>query len=118
VKRKLLVAISILVLTLFVGVWATGTMLSDPAQRFIGDAPQDLAAEAVQFRSESGSTIRGWFVAGKKDGGAVILMHGVRASRVSMLGRARFLSRAGFSVLLFDFQALEIIPLALSMRVG
>ena len=104
-KRKLLIAISILVLTLFVGVWATGTILSDPAQQFIGEAPQDLAAEAVQFQSESGATIRGWFVAGKKDAGAVILMHGVRANRVSMLGRARFLSRAGFSVLLFDFQA-------------
>jgi len=32
-------------------------------------------------------------------------MHGVRANRLSMLGRARFLSRAGYSVLLFDFQA-------------
>jgi fermentation-respiration switch protein FrsA (DUF1100 family) len=32
-------------------------------------------------------------------------MHGVRASRVSMLDRARFLARAGYSVLLFDFQS-------------
>lgn len=32
-------------------------------------------------------------------------MHGVRANRLSMLDRARFLSHAGYSVLLFDFQA-------------
>lgn len=32
-------------------------------------------------------------------------MHGVRASRLDMLGRARFLTRAGYFVLLFDFQA-------------
>jgi fermentation-respiration switch protein FrsA (DUF1100 family) len=32
-------------------------------------------------------------------------MHGVRADRTSMLGRARFLNAAGYAVLLFDFQA-------------
>src|SRR5215471_9181351 len=32
-------------------------------------------------------------------------MHGVRANRVSMIDRARFLARAGYTVLLFDFQA-------------
>lgn len=32
-------------------------------------------------------------------------MHGVRANRLSMLDRARFLSHADYSVLLFDFQA-------------
>ena len=35
----------------------------------------------------------------------MIIMHGVRASRLDMLARARFLSRAGYAVLLFDFQA-------------
>lgn len=32
-------------------------------------------------------------------------MHGVHANRLSMIGRARMLHGAGFSVLLFDFQA-------------
>ena len=32
-------------------------------------------------------------------------MHGVRSSRRSLVARARFLNRAGYSVLLFDFQA-------------
>src|SRR5215471_463760 len=38
-------------------------------------------------------------------GGAVVLMHGYGGDRTSMLDRARFLSRAGYTVLLFDFQA-------------
>ena len=33
------------------------------------------------------------------------MLHGVRATRLSMLARARFLHRDGFSVLLCDFQA-------------
>ena len=104
-KRKLLIPILILILTFLVGVWLAGGILSAPARQAVGEAPPDLAAEAVQFQSSSGATIKGWFIRGKKGAGAVILMHGVRANRVSMLDRARFLSRAGFSVLLFDFQA-------------
>ncbi len=41
----------------------------------------------------------------RKGAGAIILMHGVRANRLSMLDRARFLSHAGYAVLLVDFQA-------------
>ena len=36
---------------------------------------------------------------------SILGMHGVRGNRLSMLDRARFLSHAGFSVLVFDFQA-------------
>ena len=105
-KRKLfLIAILILLVTLFAGVWVAGTILSAPVHQHIGDAPSDLAATPVQFKSNSGATINGWFIRGKKGAGAIILMHGVRANRLSMLGRARFLSHAGFSVLLFDFQS-------------
>lgn len=104
-KRKLLFALFLLLLTLVVGVWWSGTVLTAPARRAIGVAPSDLNARAVEFQSRAGATIKGWFIEGKKDKGAVILMHGVRSSRLSMVDRARFLSRAGFSVLLFDFQA-------------
>src|SRR5262249_10807562 len=62
-------------------------------------------AEDVAIASGSGALLRGWFVPGQPGGGAVVLMHGVRANRVSMLGRARVLHAAGFAVLLFDFQA-------------
>ncbi|WP_268991828.1 alpha/beta hydrolase [Dyella choica] len=47
----------------------------------------------------------GWFVPGVEHQGAVLLLHGVRANRLSMVDRARFLHTAGYAVLLIDFQA-------------
>ena len=104
-KRKLLITTTVLLLTLVAGVWLTGTILTSPVPQSAGVAPSDLAASAVEFQSQSGATIKGWFIKGKKNAGAIVLMHGNRGNRLSMVDRARFLSRAGFSVLLFDFQA-------------
>ncbi len=86
-------------------VWITGSLLSSSVNQPIGEPPSDVVANAVQFPSLSGATIHGWFIQGKENSGAIILMHGVRANRLSMLERARFLSGTGYSVLLFDFQA-------------
>ena len=63
-KRKLLISLSILILTFCIGVWLTGSILSAPARTSIGDAPTDLAAENVQFQSRSGANIKGWFIRG------------------------------------------------------
>jgi uncharacterized protein len=105
-KRKLIAA-SLLGALFFLsgGTWLAGTILTSPAPQAMGQLPAGIEGKAVQFDSESGSTIHGWFIPGAKGAGAVLLMHGVRANRLSMLDRARFLSRAGYSVLLFDFQA-------------
>jgi len=67
--------------------------------------PSDLAVRPVSFASGSGATIRGWYLPGVRGGGAVLLLHGVGSNRSSMVGRARFLHRQGYSVLLPDFQA-------------
>jgi dienelactone hydrolase len=90
---------------LVAAVVVAGLVLARPAQVAIGAAPPDLYAEDVAIASGSGALLRGWFVPGRPGGGAVVLMHGVRANRVSMLRRARLLHAAGFAVLLFDFQA-------------
>ncbi len=71
----------------------------------VNPPPPDLSVEAVSFESGSGSRLSGWFVQGQPHRGGVLLMHGIRANRLEMLGRARMLRAAGFSVLLFDFQA-------------
>src|SRR5207237_9165795 len=67
--------------------------------------PEGLEAQEVAFPSQSGSSVKAWFMLGKKGGGAVLLLHGMRDDRRSMLGRARFLHDAGFTVLTPDFQA-------------
>jgi uncharacterized protein len=87
------------------GVWIAGSFLVSPTQSPIGTPPPDLAAQAVVFPDAAGEPIHGWFVAGNKGQGAVLLLHGVRADRRAMLNRARFLHAAGYAVLLIDFQA-------------
>ncbi|HKE58900.1 MAG TPA: alpha/beta fold hydrolase [Pyrinomonadaceae bacterium] len=104
--RKLLIACVIAVIVVpLAGAWIAGGQLTAPAAATIGNPPPDLNAQPVKFASTSGSTIHGWFIPGQKNAGAIVLMHGVRANRLSMVDRARFLSHAGYSVLLFDFQA-------------
>ena len=82
-----------------------GVSLTHPRQVQIGPPPADLPATSVAIPSASGSTLSGWLLPGDRGAGAVLLMHGVRANRLAMLARARFLHTAGYAVLLFDFQA-------------
>jgi len=82
-----------------------GHLLAAPQRAVIGPPPPDLRAEAVEIPSASGSRLRGWLCRVPGSRGVVILMHGVRANRLSMVRRARLFRDHGYSVLLFDFQA-------------
>src|SRR5205085_9494371 len=84
---------------------AIGHFASAPAPASIGNSPPELGAENVSIVSTSGAKLAGWFVAGKPGMGAVVLLHGVRANRWSMVQRGRMLKDVGIAVLLFDFQA-------------
>jgi alpha-beta hydrolase superfamily lysophospholipase len=85
--------------------WYVGSESEAPAPRHIGAPPADLPVEAVAIPSGSGSRLAGWFIPGGAHKGAILLLHGIRANRLEMLGRARFFHGLGFAVLLFDFQA-------------
>ena len=63
-----------------------------------------VTAEELDIRPDSATSVRAWFVPGQDSSGAVLLLHGHGSSHLSMLGRARFLHRAGYSVLLIDFR--------------
>lgn len=68
--------------------------------------PADLSERAQPVRFGTDHRIRGWWiVSSDQRAPTVILMHGVRSNRISMVDRARFLTKAGYNVLLFDFQA-------------
>ena len=82
-----------------------GWKLTGPAPARVGAPPRDLGAESVGIDVPGGSTIRGWFAAGRPGGGAVLLLHPLRGNRTSMLSRARFLHADGRAVLLIDLQA-------------
>ena len=82
-----------------------GYLFVCPMRSTIGPPPADLGATPIAFPSRSGATLRGWFAPGTPSRGAMVLVHGIHADRRVMLARARFLHRAGYTVLLFDLQA-------------
>ncbi|HYQ27813.1 MAG TPA: alpha/beta fold hydrolase, partial [Polyangiaceae bacterium] len=58
-------------------------------------------AELVEFRSESGDTLRGWWVPGSNDS-AIVFVHGTGADRTALAPQAELLAKRGYAVLLFD----------------
>jgi uncharacterized protein len=84
--------------------WIVGGSLCAPHNHPV-PAPANLAVEPVSFPSNSGAIIHGWLVGSPTNRAVVILQHGIHASRVELVDRARFLSEAGYAVLMFDFQA-------------
>jgi uncharacterized protein len=86
-------------------VWLVALSLIWPHRTVMGEPPRDLPLEEVTISSVSGATLHGWYASGCTGQGAVLLLHGVRADRLAMLPRARWLHRLGYGVLLIDFQA-------------
>ncbi|MBP1688194.1 MAG: esterase [Deltaproteobacteria bacterium] len=82
-----------------------GHLLTKPAGSAVGLPPAELGGRSVSFPSASGSRISGWFAAGTRGKGAVLLLHPVRSNRLAMAGRAKFLHALGYAVLLVDLQA-------------
>jgi alpha-beta hydrolase superfamily lysophospholipase len=103
--KRVVAACAILISITIISAMSVGWLLAHPVQTKIGNPPADLNAESVVFASASGATVHGWWCPNQNAKGAVLLLPGIRANRLSMVERARFLSRAGYSILLIDFQA-------------
>jgi len=103
--KRLLVFAFVATVGLLAAAAGVGLLLYAPAHSTIEAPPAELNAQAVEFPSASGATIRGWFVAGQPGRGVVVLMHGLRGNRLPMVRRALALKSDGYAVLLFDFQA-------------
>lgn len=104
-RRALLLGLVAALLAVTVGVTRIGSSLVKPAPARIPERALGLRHENVGFESASGSLIHGWYVPSPGRAGTVVLMHGARSNRMSMVRRAQFLHRHGYAVLLFDFQA-------------
>jgi alpha-beta hydrolase superfamily lysophospholipase len=76
-----------------------------PAARSVGPPPADFPAQTVSIPSDSGSSLAGWFATPDAPRGVVVLLHGIRSTRLSMLQRAQWLYASGYAVLLVDLQA-------------
>lgn len=87
-----------------VGLAGIAHRLSSPAKAQIGEAPATWGAESVRL-SLSGADLRGWALNGRPGAGAVLLLHGVRGNRTTMMERAERLRQRGLAVLLMDLPA-------------
>jgi uncharacterized protein len=105
VMKRFVALIAILVILAVAGVAFVGWILARPVQTRVGDGPAELNAQAVTFHSDSGANVAAWWCPISNSRGTVLLLPGIRANRLSMVDRARFLRRAGYSILLIDFQA-------------
>lgn len=103
--RGAVLAALVLVLGFALAAGAVGEWLSHPANRTMGPPPPDFSAREVRIDTAPSGHVAGWLSPGQPGKGAVLLLHGVRSDRTQMLGRARFLNRAGHATLLVDLQA-------------
>jgi alpha-beta hydrolase superfamily lysophospholipase len=101
--RRVVVTLTVALLLLCALTFGAGWILSHPVQQKVGDPPADLGAKPVAFQSNNSAKVHGWCPVSRSHG-SVLLLPGVRANRLSMVARAQFLHRAGFSVLLIDLQ--------------
>jgi fermentation-respiration switch protein FrsA (DUF1100 family) len=79
--------IALLAIIIVSASWIAGSSLSAPARASVGNLPTDLVGKPVEFSSDSGATLHGWLIQGQKGVGAIVLMHGVRANRLSMVDK-------------------------------
>lgn len=103
--RALLVFASLLVPAgLCISWWVAGALIA-PAGCAIGPPPLHLPAIEIQIDAPSTSKTAAWHIRSDRSRGVIILAHGIRGSRLSMIDRAEFLYRAGYSILAIDLQA-------------
>ena len=103
--RCAIIASSFAMVVAFAASWFVAGALVAPNPRVVGEPPRELNATAFSLDSDSGSRISGWHTQPDSPVGVIVLLHGMRGSRLSMLERARMLHDAGYATVLIDFQA-------------
>src|SRR5437879_3796808 len=63
-----------------------------------------LSVTPVEFISQDGISLRGWWSAGDSSKPVVIFVHGLNRSRLELLERGADANRRGYGVLLFDLR--------------
>ncbi|HJQ60881.1 MAG TPA: alpha/beta fold hydrolase [Vineibacter sp.] len=103
--RRSAVALLLALCAVAIVAWvAAGKAVSVPRWP-VGAKPVDLPVEDLAVEGEPGIVIRGWSIANDCRCGVVVLLHGSAGQRESMMPRARFLYRAGYSVVTVDMRA-------------
>jgi uncharacterized protein len=103
--RRSAITVLLAVLLAVGAVLGVGSILVAPSHRKVLPPPTHLNGETVTLTSLSGERLAGWVFVPTAPRAAVVVLHGVRANRSDMLGRAELLWNHGFVVLTLDLQA-------------
>src|SRR5262245_26095651 len=109
-KRLLYLIIAGAVLLFLVALPVAGSFLITNSRfRFPERGPHlpnevGLDVEPIEFRTEDGMTLMGWWNAGQGGSPIIIFVHGLNRSRLELLERAAEANRRGYGVLLFDLR--------------
>ena len=71
--------------------WHVASQLVAPYPRAAGIPPSSFPAETVEITGAPGTVLSGWYLPHSTPKGAVLLLHGIRSSRLSMVKRAQML---------------------------
>jgi uncharacterized protein len=103
IKRAAIIFLLLFALIGAAASWRLGSELVQPAMHPV-PLPSGFAAQPVMIPGQ-GHAIAGWWIEDHANAPVVLLLHGIRADRLSMTSRATLLRSHGFSVLLIDLQA-------------
>lgn len=86
-----------------VGSWImAGILIAPAASKVTWPTGLSYSPKDITFPATDGVKLKGWFLPQANSTSAVVLLHGVRANRDSMLARAFWLHDLGYNVLLYD----------------
>lgn len=87
--------------------YSVSRFLTRPRRRKIINTPAkfDLNFTDVRLETEDGIRLAGWLTEPESPRGTIVLFHGMRHNRESMLERIRFLHAAGYRCLALDHRA-------------
>ncbi len=99
--KKMIPLLVIFIVIILTTSWFVAGKLTEPANKAIGAPPTDLLAIPIMIDS----TISAWHLKTPSPRGVIVLCHGIRSSRWSMVERARLLQSEGYASILIDLQA-------------
>jgi len=102
--KQIILALAFVSTVVFALYFAAGSMLVAAAHHKVASPPSYLHAETLNLSSGSGARLATWLFVPQAPRGAVVVLHGIHASRTDMLSRTELLWHAGFVVLVPDLQ--------------
>jgi hypothetical protein len=87
IRKSIAIGLALVATVVGVGTWMAGSIIMAPAHCRILK-PDGFPAEDVEFRDTYGESIKGWWLPARNDSPTVLIVHGIDANRLAMVGRA------------------------------